>query len=105
MQDRLSSHIDRPELVTRHLFLARCYLRENLKEITDRILEDVATIIDAIKADLKMLGSPTMTLMRKYPKYVQRLQDTLHEARITESKVMEDASDARMEARKRDYIS
>jgi hypothetical protein len=45
------------------------------------------------------------TLVRKYPEYVQRLQRTLYDARISAEDVDNLARGARAQARERGYIS
>jgi predicted Holliday junction resolvase-like endonuclease len=76
-----------------------------IEEATQSISRDVTTTISAIKADLKMLESPSKTLVKKHPEYVQRLQDTLDAARRVAEEIEKQAEPARTEAWQRGYIS
>jgi F0F1-type ATP synthase membrane subunit b/b' len=100
-ENRLSSHVDRPEFVTSQVKWAHQDLLHFIEEATQSISRDVTTT----KADLKMLESPSKTLVKKHPEYVQRLQDTLDAARRVAEEIEKQAEPARTEARQRGYIS
>jgi hypothetical protein len=101
---RLESHIQRPAFVTSQVQRAYRDLQSYVKEAAKEMSRDVTVIISAIKADVKILESPSKTLVRKHPEYVQRLQRTLDAARISADEVNRLAEGARAQARERGYI-
>lgn len=102
---KLNSHVGRPKFVTSQVHQAHQDLLRFIEEATQNISRDVTTIISAIKADLKMLESPSKTLAKKHPEYIQRLQDTLDAARRVAEQIEKQAEPARTEAMERGYIS
>jgi hypothetical protein len=102
---RLDSHIRQSAFVTDQVYWAYQDLQSYVEETANGLSRDVTVIISAIKADVKILESPSKTLVRKYPEYVQRLQRTLVDARIAAEEINRLAEEARAQARERGYIS
>lgn len=101
---RLVSHICQPEFVTYQVHRAYRSLQIYAEETRVGLSRDVAVIISAIKADVKILESPSKTMVRKHPKYIQRLQRTLDDARVSAAEINRLAEEARAHARERGYI-